>query len=219
METKICTKCKLEKEFSNFYKDKKGKNGLQSKCKLCADVQKTIYRQTHKIERSMYEKNQNLTNPEWRIKKASRSKTYYENLKLENSEVLLSMRDRSKEFLRNFRKDNPAYFLLKSAKTRAKKQNLAFDLELEDLIIPTYCPILEIELFKGIGKICNNSPSVDRIIPELGYIKGNVKVISHLANIMKSSADIQFLQIFSKNIINYINNEDIVRPIEKSIEV
>lgn len=219
MEAKICTKCKLEKEFSNFYKDKKGKNGLQSKCKLCVDTQKITYRQTHKVERSIYEKNQNLINPEWRTKRAKRNKTYYENLKIENSEVLLNMRNRSKEFLRNLRKDNPAYFLLKSAKTRAKKQNLAFNLELEDLIIPSHCPILEIELFKGISKTCNNSPSLDRIIPELGYIKGNVKVISHLANMMKSSADIQSLRMFSKNIINYINNEDIVRPIEKSIEV
>ena len=34
----------------------------------------------------------------------------------------------------------------------------------------------------------DNSPSIDRLIPELGYIKGNVNVISLRANIIKNNA-------------------------------
>jgi hypothetical protein len=34
-EVKTCTKCLKEKPFSDFYKTKRGKNGLTSWCKLC----------------------------------------------------------------------------------------------------------------------------------------------------------------------------------------
>lgn len=224
MNAKICTKCKIEKDLSNFYKDKRGKNGLHAQCKECTGLQNVEYRQTHKKERSAYENNQNLVNPEWpewREGKAKRSATYYKKLKEDDSQVLKDMRTRSKLFLRHLRKDHPSYFLLKAAKSRARIYNLPFDITVEDIVIPKYCPILEIELFSGIGKTCNNSPSVDKIIPELGYVRGNVRVISHLANMMKNSATPVLLQNFAKNIINYINGKDIVQTIEngKSIEV
>jgi hypothetical protein len=35
METKICSKCKLEINISNFSKNTKRKDGLQSECKMC----------------------------------------------------------------------------------------------------------------------------------------------------------------------------------------
>lgn len=35
-DMKTCTKCKIEKEFSEFNKSKKGKNGLASTCKYCS---------------------------------------------------------------------------------------------------------------------------------------------------------------------------------------
>lgn len=211
---KICTKCQLEKEETLFYKDKKGKMGLHSQCKSCLDKTKKEYRGTHKHERSVYENNQNSTNPLWKKEKAARNARYYTKLKSNNSTVLVNMRDRSRTFLRNLKKNNPAYFLWKSAKHRSVKNNLPFDLSLEDIIIPKNCPILEIELFVGIGKTCNNSPSIDRIIPELGYVRSNIKVISHLANAMKNSASSELLEKFSKNIINYINNKDIVQTTE-----
>ena len=35
METRICTKCNIEKSFNDYYKSKLGKNGLNSVCKSC----------------------------------------------------------------------------------------------------------------------------------------------------------------------------------------
>ena len=66
-----------------------------------------------------------------------------------------------------------------------------------------------------------NSPSIDRIDSNKGYIKGNVRIISLRANMMKNDANLQELEEFCKNVLNYINNEDIVRTIEngESIEL
>jgi hypothetical protein len=94
--------------------------------------------------------------------------------------------------------------ILNRAYNRSKRKNIDFNLNKEDIIIPKYCPILDIELIiskgKSGGKI--NSPSIDRINPKLGYIKGNIRIISHLANMMKSCATNEQLIKFS----NWINN-------------
>lgn len=55
-------------------------------------------------------------------------------------------------------------------------------------MIPTRCPALGIPLFTGRGRHGPNSPTVDRIVPELGYTKGNVVVLSHKANRLKGDA-------------------------------
>jgi hypothetical protein len=50
-----------------------------------------------------------------------------------------------------------------------------------------FCPALGIPLEWG-GKVYHNSPSLDRIVPSLGYVKGNVAFLSHKANLIKSDA-------------------------------
>ena len=55
-----------------------------------------------------------------------------------------------------------------------------------------------------------SSATVDRIDNSKGYIKGNVMVISRLANAMKNEASFEELEIFSKNIItltDYYKNQ------------
>jgi hypothetical protein len=77
------------------------------------------------------------------------------------------------------------------AKSRVNKSNIPFDIEVSDIIIPEFCPILEIPLvaFSGSSGGRHDSPALDRINNSLGYVKGNIQVISHLANMMKSYAD------------------------------
>ncbi len=76
--------------------------------------------------------------------------------------------------------------LFYSAKKRAIKLNLNFNIDLDDIIIPEHCPILNIPLFKNNKSFPgDNSPSIDKVDPELGYIKGNIRVISFKANRMK----------------------------------
>jgi hypothetical protein len=79
------------------------------------------------------------------------------------------------------------YRLYFSAKSRAKKQRVPFSLDLSDIVIPEACPILGIPLAPNVKSISLNSPTLDKIIPTAGYVKGNVWVISHKANKMKSN--------------------------------
>ena len=91
--------------------------------------------------------------------------------------------------------------LFKLAKKRALKKGLEFNIELKDIHIPKRCPILKVPL------ICSTrySPSIDRIYPDKGYIKGNIAVISTLANSMKANATPKELLIFAKNIKKYMD--------------
>lgn len=79
---------------------------------------------------------------------------------------------------------------LSSVKTRAKKKGLPFNLTKDYLrsITPTHCPVLGILLESGMGNKTDNSPSIDRIIPELGYVEGNVIIVSYKANRLRSDA-------------------------------
>lgn len=95
-------------------------------------------------------------------------------------------------------------YMLATAKARAKKKGLDFELEIDDIHIPTHCPILEVELTNIQGKgIVGTNPSLDRIDNSLGYIKGNVHVISDLANRMKSNATKEELLAFARGILNF----------------
>lgn len=80
--------------------------------------------------------------------------------------------------------------ILSRVKSRAKKGNIPFNLTLEDIVVPETCPVLGIKIYPSQCKNPPNSPSVDRINPELGYIKGNVRVISNRANLLKSNAEV-----------------------------
>lgn len=76
------------------------------------------------------------------------------------------------------------------ARHRAKEKNLPFNISEEDINIPDICPVLGIPMQTafGKGKARANSPSLDRIIPEKGYVKGNVITVSNRANTIKNNA-------------------------------
>jgi len=92
------------------------------------------------------------------------------------------------------RKSRSAQYLCAKAKQRARLKNLPFNITPEDIIVPEFCPILGIPLVSGDKNICDNSPTLDRIKPELGYIKGNIQILSARANMLKSNATIEELE-------------------------
>lgn len=86
-----------------------------------------------------------------------------------------------------------ACVILKRTRASAKLRNLEFDLEVEDIVIPSHCPALGVPLMYGYKGHNLNSPSVDRVDNNKGYIKGNIIIVSRKANTMKSNGTIDEL--------------------------
>ena len=77
-----------------------------------------------------------------------------------------------------------------SAKKRAMKDGVPFAIKPSDIVIPAECPVFGTPLRRGVGKGCSDdSPTLDRFNPSLGYVIGNICVISGKANRIKSDAD------------------------------
>ena len=85
-----------------------------------------------------------------------------------------------------------------NARRRSEQLGLDFNIELSDVVIPENCPYLNIPIILTSGKgRTKDGPSLDRIDNSKGYVKGNVEVISVLANKMKSSASWEQLELFA----------------------
>lgn len=89
------------------------------------------------------------------------------------------------------------YTLYKSAEKRAKEKKLDFDITLEYLIsiASDECPIFKTNFVWGYDRrgYSGESPTLDRVFNNLGYIKENVVFISKKANTAKSSYQYQDL--------------------------
>ena len=114
-----------------------------------------------------------------------------------------------------YKRNNPhiiiTTMMISNARGRAKRLNLPFDLTIEYIrelaFATTHCPLLGIALrwqaSYGLGLKKQphlNSPSLDRIIPDKGYVRGNVAIISMKANTMKSNASVDEIITLSRRI-------------------
>lgn len=109
----------------------------------------------------------------------------------------LGNKERAMEAKR-LRREDTRKALLEAAQNRARTKGIALDIKYEDIHVPEVCPVLGIKLERGKGRFRPTSPSLDRIDPQLGYVKGNVQVISNKANTMKSNASKEELIAFAK---------------------
>lgn len=108
-------------------------------------------------------------------------------------------------FMKKERRKDVRYSLVESAKTRSLKKNLTFDISVNDIIIPEYCPALNIKLIKSSNRLSSNSPSIDRIDSNKGYTKDNIQILSFKANAMKNNASKEELITFAKWILKHEN--------------
>lgn len=96
------------------------------------------------------------------------------------------------------------YIIYHNAKKRAKRLGIPFDLNLEDIVIPAKCPLLGIPLVLDHTTMCDDSPSLDKLIPSKGYVRGNILVISMRANRIKQDASIDELMLLTENLHNIL---------------
>lgn len=89
--------------------------------------------------------------------------------------------------------DGRLKILVNTAKARAESRGIPFAITSEDITIPDVCPVLGIPI-KLDDIYTDNVPTIDRIVPSLGYVPGNVAVISNKANRLKSDATAEELR-------------------------
>lgn len=94
--TKVCSRCKEEKPFSDFSKDRTRKDGIRGTCRACAREQNREY----------YKRNREKTKEQVR------------KYKEEN-------REKIRELNRKYREENRDYYLLKRRENRRKKNKVS----------------------------------------------------------------------------------------------
>jgi hypothetical protein len=113
---KLCVVCKCEKAFSEFYKKKGGKHGLQPKCKKCQDeYTKNLIAITpgYKEKARAWVKKSNAKNPE-------RTKAL---MKIRDARYHASSKDKMRERNKKYRDTHPGFTAAANSKRRTRKSN------------------------------------------------------------------------------------------------
>lgn len=111
--------------------------------------------------------------------------------------------EKVREYERRVYREQPARSMWEAAKARAKREGIAFEITKADVEAVTAinrCAIFGMELKTG-GPKQDNSASLDRIDPTLGYVPGNIQLLSLLANRMKNSATPAQLETFAAAVL------------------
>ena len=105
--------------------------------------------------------------------------------------------------------NNPWYVRAAAVWQRAKEHNLPINFKSRvelavylESIAPKKCPVFNVPLTTGTRTMHKFSPSVDKIIPHKGYTKGNMQIVSYLANSMKRDATPQQMRQFAKWVLS-----------------
>ncbi len=97
---------------------------------------------------------------------------------------------------------DPEHLILYRAKQNALDKKMDFNLTIEDIFIPEKCPLLNIPISTNFDdRYQDNYYSIDRIDSSKGYVKGNIQVISFLANTIKNKATNEQLITFAQNVL------------------
>jgi hypothetical protein len=122
-----------------------------------------------------------------------------ESIKQKQKEKWWSNVEESRKKLKAYSDNNIQTVMLQSIKGRCNKEKIEFNLELNYLksIWPAnnLCPVFGCEMKRNRrGQSRDFSPSVDRIVPEKGYVPGNVVIVSLKANRMKNNGTVEDLK-------------------------
>lgn len=157
--------------------------------------------QDHKEHAKLAARQYRLSNPEkasesqlhWREKNKERLAAYNKDYQERNKErVAQTAREKRLLFFAESPKTAWLYYTFQAARGRAKKTDLPYDQDPSGLVLPDVCPVLGISLkySERRGAPAADSPSLDRVIPQRGYVISNLRVISWRANVLKRDASI-----------------------------
>lgn len=214
METKICTKCNIEKDVECFSKNKNTKDGLKNYCKECDAlyIKSLNYKPLEidyktcskcKKEKLITEFSTNKITKDGYYAWCKECRTEYNRDYIKKKPKKYILKDRKyiskdgkydSEYFRNAYIKNTLRILVNARICFARKKNLPYDSQ-EDLINylkPIFdkrkCEICDRDLESSIGYHAYCSPSIDRIVPRFGYVVGNVAILCWECNKIKNNA-------------------------------
>ena len=207
MNSKKCIKCSeyLPATSEFFQKRSLNKDGLLNECKNCQKKSRTLSPKTIELNKARLSGERlcvycNTTKPLEEFKRKNDSKFANPENKWTFGKSCNSCRLAKNREARQTNKSKDIKFhtireALNSAKTRAKNSGFPFDIAIEDLMpFNITCPVLGIELEYGGGTGNDSTASIDKVIPGLGYVKGNVVILSSRANRLKGDMTIVELE-------------------------
>ena len=183
---KRCSRCGTVKQFEEFAVHNREKDGRQSWCKVCKSSQKKE-KYSYLNDTSNPRKGVCLNCGEEFLLLTKNRKYCSNNCK--------SLWNEGSVKRKEWKSLNAEKQMLYRIKFHAKAKGIPFELQVSDIIIPEKCPVLGITLERGKDRASDNSPSLDKINPALGYIPGNVRVLSQRANLLKSNATVEELRL------------------------
>ena len=209
--TKACNACKQVKTLSMFSKDKSKLDGHCGRCKSCdkdyyeknkdkARAKNSAYYWENRDKMlAYYRENKDKV----RIRRQAYRQRNKEKVKAQERVYRQRNKEKAAGHVRDWRGrcrgtiDYALRRLLESSRSRAKAKGLPFDLTREwlETMMVSHCPItlqpidwLREQVVDGTAG--PNSPSIDRIIPELGYVQTNCAIVSFRGNSIKSNGTI-----------------------------
>jgi hypothetical protein len=228
---KKCSRCGEEKDLSEFYKDKSKPDGHESLCKKCRYTKKNqeeniwfdsntkkrcikcgLVKDIGKFYKSKNRKNEldcyciecvNESGKQW-------YKDNHDKVQKKHKQWAENNREKMKQMSYEWIKNNYLRHLITKCIIRAKKKDIQSDSI--DILLEYLTPIYE----QGICQKCNkkiiardkshkNSPSIDRIKPEFGYIVGNVTILCCECNRKKQDNTLEDFKSWI-NWLEQINN-------------
>ncbi len=87
-----------------------------------------------------------------------------------------------------------AQFLARNSRARAKRAGIQHTIRWNDIVVPDRCPILDEEFWPVLGQQTPTSATIDRKDSKIGYVPGNIWVISLEANKAKGRLSLEQLE-------------------------
>lgn len=179
MNVKKCSKCNTEKATSEFSAHNKSPDGLSYWCNPC--------------RAAYYRERRRKADPELR-----------ERLRMTDKRASLKHRNK-----------DPFRVMADSASVRAARSRVPFSIKANDVLVlwelcGGVCPVsgieMSLEIAVGQGNRKPNKASLDRIIPSLGYVPGNVRLVCWAVNCMKANMTDDELLHWCKAIAQRLGN-------------